>query len=83
MGASHTKVKGLQLHFAASNIVNFATMKDVVLNPSGENIYVEQLRFVKDKTKWTIRTEEIKKIYRQVYDKRYLNDDLTTRPWGY
>jgi hypothetical protein len=58
-------------------------MKQFVLYQGGEDLYVDRLRFVKDKTKWTIRTEEIRKIYRQVYDKRFLNDDLTTRPWGF
>jgi hypothetical protein len=82
-GETVCKCKGLTLNHAAENVVNFNTIKQVVLNEIDEDIYVDQLRFVKDKKSWNIRTEEIRKIYRQVYDKRMLNDDLTTLPWGY
>jgi hypothetical protein len=48
-------------------------MKDLVLNEDpDQRIEVEQNKFIRDKNNWTIRTETMSKLYRQVYDKRIL-----------
>ena len=48
-----------------------------------KKIPVDQLKFVKNKKQWTIKTNIEKKNYGFVYDKRALFEDLTTLPFGY
>ena len=45
--------------------------------------YILKNIFIKSKEEWTIRSEIVQKIYRQVYDKRNLNDNFETLPFGY
>lgn len=40
-------------------------------------------QIAKDKTDWTLTTKTMQKVYRMVYDKRIIRDDLTTIPYGY
>jgi hypothetical protein len=83
LGNKTVKVKGMSLHFAAKNVLTFEKMVDVVKGLTTEDIMIEQLRFIKQKDKWKIRTEEIKKRYRKVYGKRILYEDFTTIPYGF
>ena len=48
-----------------------------------KKIPVNQLKFVKYKKQWTIKTNIEKKNFGFVYDKRALYEDLTTLPFGY
>ena len=48
-----------------------------------EKIQVDQLKFVKNKKDWKIKTNIEKKNYGFVYDKRALFEDLTTLPFGF
>jgi hypothetical protein len=82
------KIKGITLHYKASQHINFERMRDLVINKvensEGEQgeILVPQLLF---KTTGTcdVSTVIIKKKFRIVYDKRVIRHDFTTVPFGY
>ena len=46
-------------------------------------ITIPQLKFIKDKSEWLIKTEILNKEYRFIYDKRVLKEDLSTLPFGF
>jgi hypothetical protein len=81
-GKANVKIKGLSLSFETQKQINFDTMKELIINNS-DAIKVDQMNFVKDKSKWSICTKNNEKIYKKVYDKRVLLDDFTTLPFGF
>ena len=82
-GITHTKIKGFSLNLAASSIIDFDTIKNMVRSKEEIQIPIEQNTITRNKTNWTVQTKSFNKIYRQVYDKRVILDDLTTVPYGY
>jgi len=76
-------VKGFKLNCSTKKLINFESIKDIVLDNRQRLIEVEQLKFSRDKENWLVKTSMIKKKYRFVYDKRFLLDDLTTLPFGF
>jgi hypothetical protein len=74
------KVKGFSLKSAASEVLNFDSMVNIVKNQTGDIIDVNHLRFIRNKKDFTMRTEEGVKKYKQVYTKRILLPDLSTIP---
>ena len=82
-GNKMVKVKGISLHSAAKEVLTFDKIVEIVKGEEQDEIVVDQLRFVKIKANWNVRTEEIKKRYRKVYDKRILKEDFTTYPYGF
>lgn len=82
-GKSTCTVKGFTLNTATKDAINFEAIKRVVLTDSDSNIEVEQMRFVRNKNDWTVRTDTTYKKYRFVYNKRVFFKDLTTLPYGY
>jgi hypothetical protein len=81
-GKTFAKIKGLCLSYKTEEVINFETMKKIVIDKS-EPIKVEQMNFKKDKKTWGIQTVHNKKIYQMVYDKRVLKNDFTTLPFGF
>jgi hypothetical protein len=76
-------VKGFTLSHLTSLKINFESIKDIVCNDQKKKIPVTQQIFKADMSKFEINVCEIEKLYSFVYDKRILNDDLTTNPYGY
>ena len=83
MGKANCTVKGFRLSSCTASSINFESIRNLVLNERDETIEAEQLVFRREKHEWHVRTEEQKKLYRFVYDKRVLFDDLTTLPYGF
>jgi G:T-mismatch repair DNA endonuclease (very short patch repair protein) len=82
-GKQKCVVKGFKLNVCTSQHINYDSIKNIVLNDKTNIIQVDQLKFSRNKEKWEVNTSMIKKNYRFVYDKRILNDDLSTLPYGY
>jgi hypothetical protein len=48
-----------------------------------KKIYVDQLKFSRDTSKWIVKTSVIKKKYGFLFDKRVIQEDFTTIPYGF
>jgi len=83
-GITHTKIKGFDLNFSASQSIDFEKIKEIVLSPHEKlQISLKQSNIKRNKNDWTVHSKNIEKTYRLVYDKRIILDDLTTTPFGY
>jgi hypothetical protein len=82
-GITHSKVKGFSLNYAASRRIDFDKIKNIVCNMREERVSVRQSTLVRNKNDWSLRTKTSDKIYRMVYDKRIICDDLSTLPYGF
>lgn len=84
-GKEVCKVRGFSLEsLSNSRLINFSTMKDIVVNKTKDVITVVNSRKISRlarKRKLYNRIEE--KEYKMVYTKRRLLDDLGTLPFGY
>ncbi|XP_066437432.1 uncharacterized protein [Eleutherodactylus coqui] len=76
-GKTVLKVKGITLNTSATQVVNFDSLKDLVLDyqrnsdpETQKTITVEQPGFVRDKKYWDIETRPLQKTQRCVYTKR-------------
>lgn len=75
-------VKGITLNYLASTIVNFESIVDIITNNFSKELSVDQFTIKRDKRNWTLNTLNTKKLYRIVYDKRYIIG-YETYPFGY
>ncbi len=80
---SKTTIKGFTQNSVTNQKINFDSIKNIVCEEQGKKIDVQQHKFSRDKTTWTVKTEDKNKLYSFVYDKRILNDDLSTTPYGF
>ncbi|CAF0975526.1 unnamed protein product [Brachionus calyciflorus] len=81
-GKTSCTVKGITLNHISSLVVNFDSIRDIVLYDREKRLQVEQLKFSRDKTNWFIKTDIVSKMYGFVYDKRILLDSFYTLPYG-
>ena len=82
-GDSECVIKGIQQTNIASEKVNFETMKEILLQDQNKKILVPQSRIKINKKSWHLVNTDIDKEYNMVYDKRILNQDFSSRPYGY
>ena len=79
------KIKGLTQNISTALNINFESMKKILdsyLNNTPEAIQVPQTTF--ETTKYYEKyTKEFFKMFRVVFDKRVVNRDYTTLPYGY
>lgn len=75
------KVKGLALNYAASQLINFDSIKEMVLTPS-EPIYITSKNIRRTKEHEVVTRAETK-IYRPNSTKRKFADDYSSVPFGY
>jgi hypothetical protein len=76
------KVKGLTLNASNSATVNFDKMKEMVTQDREQEVVVPSKHIVRTKDHKVITLNENKK-WRVVYNKRQIQSDLSTLPWGY
>jgi hypothetical protein len=76
-------IKGFSINNVVKLILNFEAIKNITTSNKTKKIEIEQLKFSRDKYNWKISSNYIKKLYSLVYDKRILNDDYTTHPFGF
>ncbi|KAK5650288.1 hypothetical protein RI129_001317 [Pyrocoelia pectoralis] len=80
---STCKVKGITLNYKNSRIINFASMKDMVLSNSKDSLYVyNDRKIVRDKSFNVISRPESKQ-YRISYSKRRRIENFDTLPFGF
>jgi hypothetical protein len=82
-GITHCKVKGFTLNFKTSKIIDFEKIKNIVSSDTLLTETVENNTIVRDKKDWSLRTKSQNKVYRLVYDKRVIQHDLSTLPYGF
>ena len=82
-GKTHCTIKGFTQNHLTSLQLTYDAIKDIVCENQDKKITVDQMKFVKNKKEWNIKTKIEKKNYGFVYDKRVLFEDLTTLPFGF
>ena len=84
-GITHSKVKGISLNFSASKKIDFNKMRNFVHNYADKSNFesITQNTITRNKKEWTLCTKTLNKIYRVVYDKRIILENLTTVPYGF
>ena len=83
-GEEVCKVRGFTLNYQNSRLINFDSVKRVVLEQSGEKIYtVPEMKIVRDRKRRKLNNQEQRKGYQMVYTKRVILPNLDTIPFGY
>ena len=77
------KVRGFTLNFKNANIINFDTLKNMILGDLREVDVCNPRKICRDSRKRKIYNREEQKTYCKVYTKRVVQDDLSTLPYGY
>lgn len=82
LGQTCSKLKGFSLNFTNAQKINFETMKNMVLC-GGAISTLNPNKICRDKKRSVIYNVKEEKTYKLVYDKRVLQHDLTSLPYGY
>ena len=83
-GKTCCKVRGITLNFRASEKVNFESIVDLVEKQDGSTITVHNPhKITRESTERVIVSQPQDKQYKVVYDKRVIQPDLDTLPYGY
>ena len=83
LNITHVTIKGITQCKVSDLSINYESIKNIVTNNQKEIINVEQLKFSRNKQDWSVSSNIIQKLYGFCYDKRVLQKDLTTLPYGY
>ena len=82
LGNTTTKLKGFTLNHMNSQQVNFEAMKKLVMD-GGCVTTVNPSKICRNTVKSIIYSVHEEKVYRMVYDKRVIQTDHSTLPYGY
>ena len=82
-GTTVCKIRGFCLNYKNSKVINFDTLKDMVLQGSGGKTIENEHKISRDARKRKIVNTHEKKRYSLVYTKRVVLPDLSTVPFGY
>ena len=84
IGFSHALVKGIAFNHITKLQINFDVLKSMVLENEDLVVEVEQLKFIREKKDWSMRTEIGQKKIKLTFDKRIvLNNKFETIPYGF
>ncbi|XP_018577064.1 uncharacterized protein LOC108915498 [Anoplophora glabripennis] len=76
------KVKGISLNYSASRLVNFDTIKDMVLDTSTSQVCVASTNILRTKEHEVITVQQTK-LYKPLSCKRRFLDDHNSVPYGW
>jgi hypothetical protein len=79
------KIKGLSLNFETNKLINFDSMKNIIdlhIQSQDTCINIPQFKFVTNNFN-EVETKNFLKSFQLVFDKRVLNSDYTTLPFGF
>jgi hypothetical protein len=82
-GITHTKIKEFSFNIAASSIIDFQKIKEIVNSKEEMKIPIEQNTITRDKSNWTVQTKKFKKFTDKFMKKRIILDDLSTVYYGF
>lgn len=84
-GKTCCKIRGFTLNYMNSKKLNFKSMESLVRNMDLERkITIENpCKITRDVKRRKVINKEETKIYKMVYEKRIMQDDFTTLPYGY
>ena len=83
-GTEVCKVRGFTLNYANSKLINFESIRELVLSGEAKTIMVTNpSKICRRKRNQSIISQEERKDYRVVYTKRVIQPDLNTLPYGY
>ena len=88
-GEAILKIRGISLTYDATKILNIGTMRDLVDSYVVDGDRHEKVtitipyKITRDKKEKNIMTKRTKKDYRVVYNKRVVNENYETVPYGY
>lgn len=83
-GKTCCKIRGFTLNHQNSQLLNFNSIKDIVLNsPNKEIVTVNPYKIKRDLKKVRILSCKEEKKYTFTFDKRVIRDDFITYPYGH
>ena len=90
-GKTETKIRGITLDYSASGKLNHGTIRELVhtycneLEASEEEKVTIDMPFkiIRNRKEKSLVTKRMKKDYRVVYNKRVVNENYDTVPYGY
>ena len=83
-GSETCKVRGFTLNYENSRLINYSTVKDLLLNrPEDRIVLPAKNRIVRDKFAHTVYNRQEERSYGLVYTKRRVIANFDTLPFGY
>ena len=77
-----TKIRGITLNYSTSLHIGFDTVKHIVDFPD-DVVSTSRSHIVRDSKERQLMTRTLRKDYKMVFDKRAIQPDYTTLPFGY
>ncbi|GFT14925.1 uncharacterized protein TNCV_3483701 [Trichonephila clavipes] len=84
-GSEVCKIRGFTLNFQNSLVLNYESVKELVssMDASRFMTITNPRKITRDKKKRKVENKIESKTYKMVYDKRVIQDDFSTLPYGY
>ncbi|GFW20498.1 uncharacterized protein TNCV_4547651 [Trichonephila clavipes] len=84
-GSEVCKIRGFNLNFQNSLFLNYESVKELVSSMDATRFMTitNPRKITRDKKKRKVENKIESKTYKMVYDKRVIQDDFSTLPYGY